>query len=118
MNGLNWLWIALMVVGPPLVSLPLAMLVWRTGEIILGNIAGTIVMFGAALALIFREYGEIDRLTQACIAGGSMCVPVPSAFTRYAIYAFIGLAEVFALFLLSFRVERQIRNRNVAPEWR
>ncbi len=115
MNGLNWLWIALMVTGPPIISLPLAMLVWRTGEIVLGNIAGTIVIFGAALALIFREYSEIDRLTQAC---GSICVPVPSAFTRYAIYAFIGLAEVIALFLVSLRVEQRIRNRGVAPEWR
>jgi hypothetical protein len=118
MNKLSWLWIALMVAGPPIVSLPLAMLVWRTGEIILGNIAGTVVIFGAALAFIFREYSEIDRLTQACIDAGSMCVPVPSAFTRYAIYAFIGLAEVFALFLLSLRVEQRIRNRGVAPEWR
>jgi hypothetical protein len=37
---------------------------------------------------------------------------------RYAIYAFIALIEVFALFTLSLRVEQRIRNRDYAPEWR
>ena len=118
MNGLSWPWIALMLIAPPLVGVPLAVIIWRTGETVLGNIAGTIVIFGAALFLIFREYSEIDRLTQACIAAGSLCVPEPSAFTRYAVYASIGLVEVFALFLYSLRIERQVRNRDVAPEWK
>ena len=39
-------------------------------------------------------------------------------FTRFAIYAFIGLAEVFALFALSLRVEKKLRDRDYAPEWR
>lgn len=118
MDGLNWLWITLMLTGPPLAGVALAWLVWRTGEIILGNIAGTLVIFGAALAFIFREYSDIDRFTQACIADGEMCLPTPSAIARYALYASIGLAEVCGLFLLSLRVERRVRNRGVAPEWR
>jgi hypothetical protein len=117
-NGLNWFWIGLMVVGPPIVAYPLARLIWRSGETILGNIAGTVVIFGSALGLIFREYSEIDRLTAACIQAGSMCLPTPSALARYALYATVGLVEVCGMFLWSLRIERQVRNRGVSPEWR
>jgi hypothetical protein len=37
---------------------------------------------------------------------------------RYAIYASIGMIEVFVLFAVSLKVERMIRNRHYAPEWR
>ena len=61
---------------------------------------------------------ELDRLTRMCLDSGFVCWPEPSAFMRYAIYAFIALVEVFALFTLSLRVEQRIRNRDYAPEWR
>jgi hypothetical protein len=37
---------------------------------------------------------------------------------RYAIYASIGLVEALALFLISLTVERRLRERAYAPEWR
>ena len=45
------------------------------------------------------------------------CWPQPSAFSRYAIYAAIGLLEVIGLFLVSLKVERRMRRRHYAPEW-
>ena len=107
-----------MLIGPPLVSLLAAYPFWRKGGMIFGNIVGTAVIFGTAFSLIMREYVEIDRATQACLDAGTVCWPEPGAFTRFAIYAFIGLAEVFALFTLSLRVERRLRDRDYAPEWR
>jgi hypothetical protein len=106
-----------------LLPLPLGILlaapIWRRREIILGNIAGAIVIFGAAFALIFRESAALDVARQACFdAGASACFPTPSAFTRYAIYAGLGLAEVVALFALSLEAERRIRERDYAAEWR
>ena len=118
MTELNWNWIAVMLAGPPLVSLLVAYPFWRKGGMIFGNIVGTAVIFGTAFALIMREYVELDRATQACIDAGEVCWPEPGAFTRFAIYAFIGLVEVFALFALSLRVERKMRDRDYAPEWR
>ena len=53
-----------------------------------------------------------------CLDAGVVCFPEPSAFMRYAIYAGIGLIEVFALFTFSLKVEERIRNRAYAPEWR
>ena len=115
---LSWFWIGLMAVGPPVVGALVAAALWRSRQMVLGNLAGTLVIFGAALVLIVRESGALDRLTRACIAAGYTCWPEPSAFMRYAIYASIGLIEVIALFLGSLEVERRVRNRGYAPEWR
>jgi hypothetical protein len=118
MNGLSWPWILLMVTFPPVVGVLVALPLWRRSEMILGNIAGTIVIFGSALALIFRESVDLDRLTRACFDSGVFCRPEPSAFMRYAIYGSIGLIEVVALFASSLKVEKNARNRHYAPEWR
>jgi len=119
MNELSWGWIAVMVLVPLPLGMLLATPVWRRKEMILGNVAGTVVIFGTALALIFRESAMLDALRQQCFdAGGIICWPTPGAFARYAIYASIGLAEVVALFFVSLSVERRIRERDYAPEWR
>jgi hypothetical protein len=118
LHGLSWRWIAVMVTAPPCLGALVAYPIWRTSQIILGNLAGAGVIFGAALALILRESVELDRLTRQCVDAGYLCFPDPSAFTRYAIYAFIGLIEVFGVFAWSLRVERQMRDSRYAPEWR
>jgi hypothetical protein len=118
-NGVNWYWIGLQLIVPPLVALPVAWLFWRNASMIFGNLVGTGVLLISALALIFREYVEIDRLVRACFESGElMCFLEPSAFARFAIYASIGLAEVFLLFTISLGVERRLDNRGYAPEWR
>jgi hypothetical protein len=94
-----------------------AAFLWRRNEPILGNLAGTIVIFGSALGFIMRESVVLNRLTQQCLDAGSTCWPEPSAFSRYAIYAAIGLLEVIGLFLVSLAVERRMRRRHYAPEW-
>ena len=103
---------------PFLAALPLAYLFWRGREPILGNIVATALIFSAAFAMIWREHIELDRIVKGCIDAGFTCWPQPSAFTRFAIYAFIGLIEVFMVFSLSLRVEDRIRRRDYAPEWR
>jgi hypothetical protein len=117
-NELSWRWIALMATAPPIVGLLVAYPCWTKGQPILGNVAGTAVIFGVALALILRESAELDRIGRECLNAGYYCFPSPSAFSRYAIYAFIALVEVFALFTLSLRVEEKIRRRGYDPEWR
>ena len=107
-----------MLTAPPAAGVLVALPGWRKREMILGNLCGTIVIFGAAIALIVRESLELNRVIGKCLDAGYTCWPVPSAFTRYAIYAFIGLVEVAALFTLSLKVEERIRNRHYAPEWR
>ena len=118
MHGLNWYWITWELTAAPLMGLLITLPLWRRAEIIFGNILGSAVIFVWAIALIFREFVEIDRTVQACIDAGTTCWPEPSAFARFAVYASIGLGEVFVLFAVSLSVERRMRNREYAAEWR
>jgi hypothetical protein len=117
-NDLSWHWIGLELTVAPLAGLLVAFPFWRKGGMIFGNIAGTCIIFASAFGLIFREHFELDRLVAECLDAGVVCWPEPSAFTRFAIYAFIALFEVCALFSLSLVVERRMRSRDYAPEWR
>jgi hypothetical protein len=107
-----------MATAPPAIGILLAIPFWKSHQPILGNIAGTVVIFGSALALILREAAELDGIGRRCIDAGNYCFPSPSAFSRYAIYAFIALFEVFALFTVSLRVEAKMRRSGYDPEWR
>ena len=118
MEGLNWNWIALGATVPPVVALLVALPFWWKEQPIFGNLAGTAVIFGSAFALIMREHMQIERLVFACLDGGLPCFPNPPAFTRFAVYAFVGLIEVIALFTLSLKVEHRRRRRGYSPEWR
>ena len=107
-----------MLTAPPAIGVLVAYPFWRRREMIFGNLVGTTVILGAAFALIMRESIEIEQVTRQCLQAGYTCWPSPSAFVRYAIYAGIGMVEVFALFVWSLSVEARIRNRAYAPEWR
>jgi hypothetical protein len=116
--GLDWYWITIMATVPLVLGHLVAYPFWRRNQAIFGNIIGTAVIFASAFAMILREHAITDRLVQRCLDEGTTCWPEPSAFTRYAIYAFIALVEVILLFSLSLRVEERVRSRNYAPEWR
>ena len=116
-TGLNWFWISIMATAPWMLAVLVAWPFWRSRQMTFGSIVGTAVVFGTAIGLILREYVEIDRIAQDCLDAGTVCFPEPSAFTRFAIYAFIGLLEVFALFIFSLKFEERRRRRDYAPEW-
>src|SRR6266446_9063921 len=59
MNGLNWSWIAVALTAPNLAGVLVAFPLWRAGQPIFGNLAGTLVIFGSAIALIMREDVEL-----------------------------------------------------------
>ena len=118
MHGLNWFWIAIALTTPGVAGALVAWPLWLSKQPVLGNLAGTVVIFGAAVGFILRERVELDQLAQQCIDRGFYCFPEPAAFTRYAIYAFIALFEVMVLFSVSLKVEEKIRRRGYAPEWR
>ena len=118
MNELSWFWIVLALVVPSALAGLIAYPIWRSGQAILGNVAGTLIIMGTAMGLIMREHVVLDRVVQACLGQGFTCWPEPSAFMRYSIYAIIGMAEVIALFMVSLKVEAHFRRRDYAPEWR
>jgi hypothetical protein len=116
-TGLSWSWIAVMGIVPLILGVLLSVPFWRSGQSTFGNVVGTAVVFGFAFGLIMREYVVLDRITKACLDANDVCWPQPSAFTRFAIYAFIGLLEVFALFTISLKFEERVRRRDYAREW-
>jgi hypothetical protein len=75
MANLQWFWIVLELTVTPIVALLVAFPFWRKGGMIFGNIAGTVIIFGSAFALIMREYVEIDRMVQECLDAGDVCFP-------------------------------------------
>jgi hypothetical protein len=117
MHELNWFWIALASTVPAIAGVLVALPFWRKHQMTFGSIVGTAVIFGSAMGLILREYVELDHVSQQCLDAGTVCWPSPSAFTRFAIYAFIGLLEVFALFIVGLKVEERNRRQSYAREW-
>ena len=118
LNEVSWFWIAAGGIVPAVLAVLAATPFWRKRQPTFGSIVGTVIIFGSSIGLILREYVELDRLTQQCLDQGFVCWPEPSAFTRFAIYAFIALVEVFALFWVSLIVDERIRRRDYSPEWR
>ena len=118
MDHLNWYWIEISIVVPLVAGLAVAWPFWLRKQPIFGNLVGTTATFGWGFAMILREHIEIDRAVQQCIADGYVCFPTPSAFTRFAIYAFIALIETVIVFSVSLVVENRVRRRGYAPEWR
>jgi len=118
LDGLNWNWILIGATLPMLGGMLVAWPIWLTGQPVLGNVAGSIVMFGSAIALIAREHTELASLVQSCIEQGTTCFPTPAAFTRFAVYAFVALGQVMLLFTISVSVETRRRRKRYSPEWR
>lgn len=116
--GLQWSWILVGLTLPMAAALLLAWPIWASGQPILGNLAGTTILFGSAVALMMREHAELDRIVQGCIEAGTTCWPSPSAFTRFAVYAFVALAQVIVLFTMSVSVEDRQRRKRYLSQWR
>lgn len=118
MNGLSWYWIGIEATVAPLIGFLVALPLWLKQQPIFGNIAGAVVIFGAAFSLILREHLQIEAVVGKCLDEGIPCFPHPDAFTRFAVYAFVALFEVILLFLVSLRVEHRLRRRGYDPQWR
>ena len=73
MNGFNWFWIAIEATAAPLVGFLVALPLWYKDQAILGNVAGTVVIFGTAFSLILREHVQLDVLVRKCIDDGVPC---------------------------------------------
>ena len=120
---MDWRWVVLALTVPTLVGILVAFPVWRWGKNpTIGAILGAVPIFVATVALIGREFIEIQRFYQQCRAlldRHIVCRDLlPDDFTRFAIYCFIGMVEVFLLFYMSASVEGRKREAEFALPWR
>jgi hypothetical protein len=108
---LSWYWIGLALGIPTLAGFLIALPFWFARATMMGNIVGSGVMLFGALLSIGREYVALKALRLEHFEAGKMFRASPDDFTRYAIYAGIGFAEVFLLFMVSIWVEEALRRR-------
>jgi hypothetical protein len=115
---LSWYWLGLAMVVPTAAGFAIALPFWFARHATFGNVVGSGVMLLGALLSIGREFQALRALREAAVKTGHAWHPVPDEFTRYAIYAGIGFAEVFLLFTVSIWVDEAIRRRGRARAWR
>ena len=120
---MDWRWIVVGLTIPTAIGLLVALPVWwKAKEPVFGGIAGAFPIAVAVVALIGREYIGLERYNQACrvlLRQHIVCPPPwPEAFTRFAIYCFLGLLETGLLFLLSQSVETRRQRREFEGAWR
>jgi hypothetical protein len=117
---MDWMWVVLAATVPLLPAFAVAWPLWRKGVAdSMGAIAGSAVILVAVVGFVAREFGEVHAAARTCDELEKLCHFRPDAFSRYAIFAAIGMAQVFLNFGIGLIVEeRQRRNRDYAPEWR
>jgi hypothetical protein len=115
---MSWFWIVVALTVPTGLAILVTLLYSVKGDPMIGAILGSGVVFASCVGLIGREYVELARLSQNCLAAGIGCPVYPEPHMRFGIYASIALLEVFAVFLLSLWLEERNRRRTFAPEWR
>jgi hypothetical protein len=117
-NTMSWFWIALALSLPFAVAVLVAWPFWGRSRDSLGSGVGSIFIFSCAVEFIAREYVELQQFSRECIVTEKVCSFHPEPFTRFCVYAFIGMAQVGTLFAISGAVERRIENAAFAKEWR
>jgi hypothetical protein len=114
----TWFWIGAAIAVPTVAGFLIALPFWLLRHDIIGNVVGSgVILFGALLSIL-REYVALRALRVAALKAGKAFHPAPEEFTRYAIYAGIGFAEVFALFIVGLLIEERLRRREREREWR
>ena len=117
-DTMSWSWIGIALILPFGIGLLIAWPFWGRSRDSLGGAVASIFILGFTLAFVGREYVHVQRLTQACIAAETRCVFSPEPFTRFGIYALIGMLQVGAVFAIGAAVEHRIENASFAREWR
>jgi hypothetical protein len=117
-KGLMWWWIVQSALVPLPLAFPAAWFLWRFASTTIGNVVGCALLFATTVAAIGREYFALQALTRRCIEQDIPCPITPDAFTRFAIYAFIGMFQIAALYIVGLWREERARRRTFSPEWR
>ena len=116
---MNWFWIGVAATAPLALGFLISWPFWRKGMTTFGASVGAGFIFLAGAALIGREFTEMERMTEECLAAtGFDCVFTPSAFARFAVYACIALVQVFILFDASIAADKRHYRRQFPSDWK
>lgn len=113
---MNLTWVIVASLAPVTAALAVAWPFWKrrvADEI--GSIAGSAVVLCCALGFFAREFAEVMAFHNTCLAAGKACHFSPEPFTRYAIYAGIGMLQVFVVFVVGLRAQERGRGSSPPP---
>jgi hypothetical protein len=109
---MNLVWVAAAAVVPLVAGMLTSAPLWRRRvRDDMGSIAGVGVVLFFVVTFIAREYGEIVDTEARCVVSGIGCHFHPEPFTRYVIFASIGLVQTFAIFITGLIVDERLRRR-------
>src|SRR5262245_125480 len=115
---MSWFWIGIAAAVPIGAACLVALIFWLTRNAMMGNVIGAGVVLVGVLLSIYREAVAIMAIRIECNQLNRPCKFSPDDFTRYAIYAGIGFAQIFLLFMIGLFFEERQRRRLRSKAWR
>lgn len=103
---------------PMIIAVLAAVPFWRRSIGTYGAVVGAALLALAALAFFLWDGVTITRALNACNAAGVLCPVKPTAFVRFAVFAFIAMGQTMTLFVIDLRLEQRRQQREFATEWR
>ena len=115
--GLNHTWMLTAAIVPLIVGLIVAWPLWRRR---VSDDMGSVLAAGVILvlisALVVREYGEVELITQQCRLKEIPCHFRPQPFVRYVLISAIGMCQVFVVFVTGLRFEERLRRNELSRQ--
>jgi hypothetical protein len=109
---MNWLMLAAAAVLPVCLVFPLASLLWREQQPIIGNAVGALLLFIGFLIFGGSEYVDAMAYRKWCQEMNQPCpISNPSDFVKIMSFGIVAMAQIMALFVVSDIVEQ--RNRRI-----
>jgi hypothetical protein len=108
----NWFRIGVAAFVPLVVALPVAGVLWRRGQMIVGNAVGALLLFIGFLVFGGLEYVDAMAYRRHCQDMNLPCpISKPSDFVKIMAFGLVAMAQIMALFILSDAVEQRTRRR-------
>jgi hypothetical protein len=106
----NWYRIAAASTVPIVVAAPIIAFCWQKRRVMTGTLLGSGVFFLGFVFFAAWDFAEALNYARP--------ITDPSEFTKIAVYGFVAMLQVMALFLVSQATEKRIRDSERDPVWR
>ena len=118
-RAVNWHLLAMSTGVPLLIAFAVALPLWRSGRIIVGNASGVLVVFVGCLFFGGAEYADALKFRYWCAETQTPCAPTGSGdFLRLATFGLIAIGQAALIFIASASWEHRAQRARYDPRWR